>query len=48
QYTQRFDENRLFASATFHRAGADFLSLPTGSPYAAALLQFFEKRAGNR
>jgi uncharacterized protein (DUF58 family) len=48
QYMQRFEANRVFAAAAFRRAGADFLSLDSATPYAAPLLHFFEKRAQNQ
>jgi uncharacterized protein (DUF58 family) len=48
QYMQRFDANRVLAAAAFRRAGADFLSLDSATPYAAPLLHFFEKRAQNQ
>lgn len=45
-YTVQFDARRSQAEAVFHRAGADFLSLPTTDSYVHALLRFFEHRAG--
>jgi uncharacterized protein (DUF58 family) len=44
-YAHRFEDNRAYATASFRRAGADFLSLQTAEPYSTALLHFFEKRA---
>jgi len=45
-YTVQFDARRSQAEAVFHKAGADFLSLPTTDSYIHALLRFFEHRAG--
>lgn len=45
QYKERFEANHALATATFRRAGADFLSLHSGEPYTASLLHFFENRA---
>jgi len=44
-YTRRFEQNLSYASTTFKKAGADFISLATTEPYATALFHFFEKRA---
>ena len=44
-YTERFEENRDYATRAFRQAGADFLSLQTTESYASALLRFFEQRA---
>lgn len=44
-YQRHFDQHTSATKASFHRSGADYLSMETGHSYIQTLMNFFHRRA---